>query len=70
MSSVTIEGILKRDSGRAILVDIQWIDGRSYDGEPVWFPKSKVDYDPEDAEPGEEIEAEVPEWLADENDLL
>lgn len=55
-----IKGQLKAETDLAILVDVN--------DEKVWLPKSKIEYD--DFDIGEEIEIEIPEWLADEKGLI
>ncbi len=35
----------------------------------AWLPKSQIEYD-DDAEPGDTIDIEMPEWLAVEKDLV
>ena len=39
------------------------------DGKRVTLPKSEIEYD-EDADPGDVIEVEMPEWLALERGLI
>jgi hypothetical protein len=38
------------------------------DGDSYWLPKSQIDYT-EDCTVGEEIDIELPEWLAEEKGL-
>ena len=56
----TITATIKRETDAAILVEC--------DGNEVWLPKSQIDYD-EDCTEGDEIEIEVPQWLADSKGL-
>ncbi len=58
--TTVVSGTLRRETDRAILLEV--------DVDEHWLPKSQIDWT-EDAEPGEEIDVEVPEWLADERGL-
>lgn len=50
-----------RETDDAILVEV--------DGEEHWLPKSQIDYTEGVLFPGEEIDVESPEWLAEQRGL-
>lgn len=57
-------GMFLYESGLAILVDF---DG---DGDGVWLPKSKVEYEDDVYERGDLITVAVPLWLAEDKGLV
>jgi hypothetical protein len=68
-NQVDVAGTVIKVSDKAVLVEVGEVDGREADGSEVWFPKSKCP-DLEDAEEGDDVEFECPEWLAEEKYLL
>ncbi len=70
---IHIEGVVKRATDKAYLVDIDEIAVDNYPeevhGVEVWLPKSQLDCDDDLCE-GEILETEIPEWLAREKDLI
>lgn len=58
LTEITVEIMASRKA--ALLVT----DGQT----EAWLPKSQIEYD-EDAEPGDTVEIEAPEWLLIKKDL-
>jgi hypothetical protein len=56
--SVTVSGLFKAETEKAILVAV--------DEDDHWFPKSKIQYD---GEIGESVDVIVPAWLAEQQGL-
>jgi hypothetical protein len=70
---INIVGKVIAITERAVLLDITAVEGEAEEHEGVWIPKSQIQLgsdDYEDSEVGEEVEYLIPEWLADEKDLL
>ena len=57
MSTVTVTGMVKHVTAAAVLVEVEVA------GEKIWFPLSQI-VDCDEFTPGEEVECEIPEWLA------
>jgi len=62
-----IEGIVKHETDKAVLIQV--------DGDPdneVWIPKSQIEWESTGGlyAIGDEVEMEIPEWLAIEKELV
>jgi hypothetical protein len=68
MEYVSVSGIVKAATAKAVLVEVNEVDGSPFDGEEVWFPLSQCE-DLEGSEKGDEVEFDCPEWLAEEKEL-
>ena len=40
------------------------------EGEEVWLPKSRIEYEDDDYERGDLIEVEIPNWLAEDKEII
>jgi hypothetical protein len=58
---IVISGEYVRETDDALLVEV--------DGEEHWFPKSQIDYTDGVLFPGDEIDVEMPSWLAEKKGL-
>lgn len=63
--TISLHGVVKRVTDKAIQFDLDEAE------EYVWIPKSQIsEPDPEDISEGDEIDFIIPEWLAQEKDLI
>lgn len=71
---VPVEGVISRETEKAVYVAMIWVDGGGASGGAVWIPKSQlhgltrgqpfVNHRPNGDETRTEFSAEMPEWLA------
>lgn len=61
-TNVKRTGTFIRETPAAVLLDIHDAD--------IWFPKSECEFSIADREPGDEVEVEMPRWLAEKKSLL
>ena len=60
MSHVTVEGTVAAATAKAVLINIDLIDGNdSFAGAELWIPRACVDDEAEDVSKGDEVELEV-----------
>ena len=57
-----VEGTVKHATEAAVLIEVE-------EGNEVWIPRTLISYGPEEFSKGDEIEIEIPFWLAEERGL-
>ena len=74
MTTVWIEGRASTVTEKAVFVKVDTVDGDDFEmpsSKDICFPKSQMtEIDTDDITWGDDIEFAIPEWLADEKDLI